>query len=36
VQVSAVRVGVFLVRKVVGWFLGSVALQWLRGLDQHG
>jgi hypothetical protein len=23
-----------LARKVVCWFLGSVALQWLRGLDQ--
>jgi hypothetical protein len=23
-------------RKVVCWFLGSVALQWLRGLDQLG
>jgi hypothetical protein len=23
-------------RKVVCWFLGPVALQWLRGLDQLG
>jgi hypothetical protein len=25
-----------LARKVVCWFLGSVPLQWLRGLDQLG
>jgi hypothetical protein len=34
VQVSAVRVGVF--GSVVCWFLGLVALQWLRGLGQLG
>jgi hypothetical protein len=36
VQVSVVCVSVFLARKVVCWFLGPVALQWLRGLRQLG
>jgi hypothetical protein len=35
-QVSAVRVGEFLARKVVWLFLAPVALQWLRELGQLG
>jgi hypothetical protein len=36
VQVSDVRVDELLARKVICWFQGSVALQWLRGLGQLG
>jgi hypothetical protein len=39
VLVSGLEVGcsaAFSGRKVVCWFLGLVALQWLRGLDQLG
>jgi hypothetical protein len=35
-QVPAVRVGEFWLGRLFCWFLGPVALQWLRGLGELG